>query len=191
MPTPLRSALLLGLALLGAGGTAMGQGRFGFGTPATEAEIRGWDIDIAASGAGLPAGRGSVAEGEALFAERCAACHGERGQGGQMDRLVGGQGTLTSARPVRTIGSFWPYATTLYDYVNRAMPFNAPQTMTPDEVYAVTAYLLHANGIVPRDAVMDAASLPRVRMPNAAGFTGPDPRPDVRNTACERDCLPR
>jgi cytochrome c len=95
-----------------------------------------------------------------------------------MDRLVGGQGTLASGHPVKTIGSYWPYATTLFDYVRRAMPFNAPQTLSNEEVYAVTGYLLHLNGIVPGDAVMDARTLAAVRMPNAAGFVG-DPRPDV------------
>ncbi|MGG5809997.1 c-type cytochrome [Falsiroseomonas sp. CW058] len=164
------------------------QRRFGFGTPATEAEIRGWDIDVAPDGSGLPEGRGSVREGAAIFAEQCASCHGEAGQGGQMDRLAGGQGSLTAARPIRTIGSFWPHATTIYDYVNRAMPFNAPQSLAPDQVYAVTAYLLNINGILPGDAVLDARSLPAVRMPNAGGFTGPDPRPDIANTACERNC---
>jgi len=182
----LAGALLAALVL-----PAEAQRRFGFGTPATEAEIRGWDIDVEPNGRGLPPGRGSVQEGAAVYAENCMACHGERGQGGQMDRLAGGQGSLTAARPIRTIGSFWPYATTIYDYVNRAMPFNAPQSLTPNQVYAVTAYLLNINGIVPDDAVMDARSLPAVRMPNAGGFTTPDPRPDVRNTACETNCSGR
>jgi cytochrome c len=188
----MREVWLLAAAVLTATSLpADAQRRFGFGTPATGAEIRGWDIDVSPDGSGLPEGRGSAREGAAVFADHCAACHGERGQGGQMDRLVGGQGSLTAARPIRTIGSFWPYATTIYDYVNRAMPFAAPQSLTPDQVYAVTAYLLHLNGIVPEDAVMDARSLPAVRMPNAGGFTGPDPRPDVSNSVCEQGCSSR
>src|SRR5260364_147536 len=112
-----------------------------------------------------------VAAGRALFAEACAACHGDKGQGGAADALVGGRGTLATAKPVKTIGSFWPYAPTVFDYVNRAMPFNAPQSLTPDQVYAVTAYLLFLNGIVSEDTTLDAASLAKVEMPNRNGFT--------------------
>ncbi|SEP42110.1 cytochrome c [Methylobacterium sp. ap11] len=148
------------------------------GRPATPDAIAAWNIDVRPDGAGLPPGRGSVAEGRAVFAARCASCHGETGQGGAADRLVGGQGTLATAKPVRTVGSFWPYATTLFDYVRRAMPFDAPQSLTDAEVYAVSTYLLHLNGIVPADAVLDARSLPAVAMPNRAGFV-PDARPDV------------
>ena len=105
-----------------------------------------------------------------------------RGQGRRRSdgRLVGGIGTLATAKPVRTVGSYWPYATTLFDYVHRAMPFNAPQSLTADQVYAVSAYVLYLNGIVPQDAVIDAGTLPKVKMPNRNGFTSPDPRPDVR-----------
>jgi S-disulfanyl-L-cysteine oxidoreductase SoxD len=140
--------------------------------------VRAWDIDIAPDGTGLPPGRGGVAEGARLYAKLCVACHGAAGEGGPMDRLAGGQGTLASAKPVRTIGSFWPFATTVFDYVRRAMPFNAPQTLADDEVYALTAYLLFLNGVVTESAVLDAQSLPRVRMPNRDGFVG-DPRPDA------------
>lgn len=164
-------------------------GRFGIGKPASPAEIAAWDIDIRADGVGLPPGRGSVHDGKALYADHCAACHGERGQGAPagslgarqaapFEPLVGGAGTLGTARPVKTVGSFWPYATTLFDFVNRAMPFNAPQSLSPDQVYAVSAYVLYLNGLVAEDAVLDAASLPKVRMPNRNGFTT-DPRPDV------------
>jgi S-disulfanyl-L-cysteine oxidoreductase SoxD len=157
---------------------------FGFGQPASPDQIAGWDIDVAPDGAGLPPGRGSVAQGEALFARLGAKCHGAKGEGtATAPALVGGQGTLATAHPVKTVGSYWPYATTLYDYIHRAMPADAPQSLTPDEVYALCAYLLHLNGIVPADAVMDATSLPQVVMPNHAGFTSPDPRPDVFNTA--------
>jgi cytochrome c len=150
----------------------------GLGSPPDPALLRAWDIDVVPSGAGLPPGQGSVAQGRRIYAEQCAACHGAQGEGGPMDRLVGGQGSLASERPVKTIGSFWPYASTLFDYVRRAMPFNAPQTLANSEVYAVTAFLLYLNGIVASDAVMDARTLPAVRMPNATGFVS-DPRPDV------------
>jgi S-disulfanyl-L-cysteine oxidoreductase SoxD len=152
---------------------------YGLGRPATPEEITGWDIDVRADGQGLPSGSGSVRDGLKVYAERCAACHGDKGEGNPMDRLVGGTGTLASANPVRTVGSFWPYATTLFDYVRRAMPFNAPESLTVDQVYAVCAYLLYLNQIVPAEAVLDAATLPKVRMPNRDGFTSPDPRPDV------------
>lgn len=181
------AAAILAIASL----PADAQGRFGFGREPSEAEIHGWDIDVSPDGAGLPAGRGTVPEGARIYAERCASCHGDQGQGGPMDRLVGGQGTLAGNRPVRTTGSFWPYATTIYDYINRAMPFTAPQSLTANEVYAVTAYLLYLNRIIPEDAVMDAKTLASVRMPNAGGFTGPDPRPDVANPPCERGCGPQ
>lgn len=129
-----------------------------------------WDIDVQPDGTGLPAGRGSVARGKQVFEESCAACHGENGQGGIADRLVGGNGSLASARPIKTVGSFWPYATTLYDYVRRAMPYLAPQTLSNDDTYAVVAYILNLNGIVPADATLDRASLPAIRMPNRDGF---------------------
>jgi hypothetical protein len=158
--------------------------RFGFGRPASAEEIAGWDIDVAPDGTGLPPGSGSVKQGEELYARLGAKFHGEKGEGtDKAPPLVGGQGTLNTEAPVKTVGSYWPYATTLYDYIHRAMPADAPQSLTPDEVYALTAYVLYLNGIVPEDAVMDAQTLPRVVMPNHAGFTSPDPRPDVFNTA--------
>jgi S-disulfanyl-L-cysteine oxidoreductase SoxD len=152
---------------------------YGLGRPATPPEIAVWDIDVRADGQGLPPGSGSVRDGLTVYAERCAACHGDKGEGNPMDRLVGGTGTLASPNPVRTVGSFWPYATTLFDYVRRAMPFNAPESLTADQVYAVCAYLLYLNQIVPAETVLDAQTLPKVQMPNRHGFTSPDPRPDV------------
>ncbi|WP_029003010.1 c-type cytochrome [Azorhizobium doebereinerae] len=166
---------VLGLVAPAAAGTT---GVLGIGHVATQADIAAYDIDVRADGAGLPPGRGSVAEGKELFAATCAACHGDKGQGGQADVLAGGKGTLATAKPVKTVGSFWPYATTLFDYVNRAMPFTAPQSLSADQVYAVSAYVLFLNGLVPEDATLDAQSLPRVAMPNRNGFTS-DPRPDV------------
>ncbi|MFM0001237.1 cytochrome c [Paraburkholderia dipogonis] len=146
------------------------------GTPLTERDLVAWNIDIAPNGRGLPAGSGDVATGAHIFAAKCAACHGAQGQGGLGDQLTGGQGTLTSAKPKRTVGSYWPYATTLFDYIRRAMPYNAPESLSADEVYAVSAFLLNQNGIVPANTRLDAASLPRVVMPNRDGFVA-DPRP--------------
>jgi cytochrome c len=146
------------------------------GTPLTGQDLAAWNIDIAPNGRGLPAGSGDVATGAHIFAEKCAACHGAQGQGGLGDQLIGGQGTLTSAKPKRTVGSYWPYATTLFDYIRRAMPYNAPESLSADEVYAVSAFLLNQNGIVPANTRLDAALLPRVVMPNRDGFVA-DPRP--------------
>lgn len=141
-----------------------------FGRVPGPEEIRLWDIDVLPDGRGLPAGSGTVAQGKAVFEQNCAACHGEGGQGGIKDRLVGGQGTLATAKPIKTVGSFWPYATTLFDYIRRAMPYSAPGSLTADETYAVAAYILSQNGIVPGDAVLSRENLPQVRMPNRDGF---------------------
>jgi len=153
--------------------------RYHLGRTPSAAEFDAWNIDVRADGQGLPPGRGSVAEGSSIFAASCAACHGEKGQGGLADPLVGGFGTLTQRNPVRTVGSYWPYATTLFDFVRRAMPFNAPESLDADQVYAVSAYVLSLNGIVAEDAVLDATNLAKVTMPNRNGFVSPDPRPDV------------
>jgi cytochrome c len=170
-------------------GTAIAQDEdYGLGRQATEREIAGWDIDVPPDGAGLPSGAGSVTEGKKVYQSQCQSCHGAKGEGGPMNRLVGGQGTLASDSPVKTVGSYWPDATTFYDYVYRAMPFNSPQTLTPDETYAVTAYILHLNGIVEADTTLDASSLPKISMPNRDGFKSPDPRPDVSATVCMNSC---
>ena len=121
-------------------------------------------------GTGLPAGSGNAREGERLYRENCQACHGAEGRGGPNDPLAGGEGSLDSVRPIKTIGSYWPYATTVFDYVRRAMPYPSPGALTDDELYSVTAYLLHLNGLVGRDDVIDAATLPTIEMPNAGGF---------------------
>jgi mono/diheme cytochrome c family protein len=151
--------------------------RYDLGRPATPAEIAGWDIDASPGGAGLPPGHGDVRQGEAIFAAKCASCHGAHGEGKPMDRLVGGIGTLHDKKPEKTVGSFWPYATTLFDYVRRAMPLNAPQSLTPDEVYAVSAYVLFLNGIVAQDATLDADALAKIKMPNRNGFVSAYPTP--------------
>jgi S-disulfanyl-L-cysteine oxidoreductase SoxD len=140
------------------------------GQPVSAAQIAGWDISIAPDGTGLPAGRGTSAQGAPVYAQKCQACHGAAGAGQPNDRLVGGQGTLAGATPVRTIGSYWPYATTVFDYVRRAMPYLQPQSLTDEEVYALTAYLLHLNGIIGEQDEMNAQTLPKVRMPNRDNF---------------------
>ncbi|WP_287069404.1 c-type cytochrome, partial [Methylobacterium sp.] len=176
----MRPELLLTALAIGLGGPAhaQSQGPFGVGRPAAPETIAAWDIEARPDGRGLPPGSGSVREGAVLFAARCASCHGDRGQGAAAEALAGGTGSLTDAKPLRTVGSYWPYATTLFDYVRRAMPFDAPQSLAPDEVYAVSAYVLHLNGLLPGDARLDAVALPKVAMPNRDGFTA-DPRPDV------------
>jgi cytochrome c len=156
-------------------GVALAAERYDFGRVATPEEIKGWDIDISPDGAGLPPGRGDVREGEAIFAEKCAACHGAHGQGKPMDPLVGGIGTLRDKKPEKTVGSFWPYATTLFDFVRRAMPLNAPQSLTPNQVYAVSAYVLFLNGIVSQDATLDTDALAKIKMPNRDGFVSAYP----------------
>jgi S-disulfanyl-L-cysteine oxidoreductase SoxD len=176
-----RFELLAGTAaLLWAAAVAAGQGpTYGLGRTASSDEIRKHDIFVPPSGANLPAGRGTAEQGKAVYAAQCARCHGATGREGPEDVLVGGVGSLTSPRPQKTVGSYWPYATTLWDYINRAMPFDRPGVLAPDDVYAVTAYVLQLNGIVSATDVLDAKSLPRVRMPNRDGFI-PDGRPDVR-----------
>jgi mono/diheme cytochrome c family protein len=140
------------------------------GVPATPEQIAGWDISVGPDGAGLPPGSGTPAAGKAVYEAKCLACHGAEGAGQPNDRLVGGQGTLREAAPIRTVGSYWPYATTVFDYVRRAMPYVSPHTLTADETYAVTAYLLALNGVIAEGAVMDATTLPKVVMPNRDGF---------------------
>jgi cytochrome c len=153
-----------------------------FGRPATPDEIKLWDIDVRPDGAGLPEGSGNVAHGRQVFEDNCAVCHGDRGQGGPADRLAGGQGSLASDRPVKTVGSFWPYATTLFDYVRRAMPYPAPQTLSDDDTYAVVAYILSLNGLVPADATLDRTNLPSIRMPNRDGFVPDKEFSVIRNS---------
>ncbi|MEO7732130.1 MAG: cytochrome c [Kofleriaceae bacterium] len=152
---------------------------YGIGRPPRADEVRAADISVAPDGAGLPTGRGSSREGGALYQSLCAACHGARGEGlGGFPALVGGAGTLASANPVLTVGSYWPYATTLWDYTRRAMPYLSPGVLTADQVYALTAFVLQMNGVISADEVLTETTLPRVRMPNRDGFVA-DPRPDV------------
>lgn len=160
------SAALAGL-MLTSGANAAGPG---LGQEIGDDEIGAWDISIAPDGEGLPPGSGSVSDGADLYAAKCVQCHGENGMDGPVDPLAGGEGSLASEAPAKTVGSFWPYATTLFDYTRRAMPYDAPQSLSADELYAITAYVLHLNGIVEEDAVLDAASLPAIEMPNKDGF---------------------
>src|SRR4051794_18825090 len=141
------------------------------GQSATAEDIAAWNISIGPDGSGLPAGRGTPAQGEAVYIEKCLACHGEKGAGKPNDQLVGGVGSLASEKPgVKTVGSFWPYATTVFDYVRRAMPYNDSKSLTNDEVYSVVAYILQMNGIIGGGEALTAETLPKVRMPNRDGF---------------------
>ncbi len=145
------------------------------GRVATPDEIARVDLTVAPDSTNLPPGSGSVAKGGAVYLQNCLACHGERGLDGPMGSLTGGIGTLTSEAPVKTVTSYWPYAESVFDYVRRAMPLNAPQSLTNDQVYAVTAYILSIDGIVAEDAVLDAETLPRVQMSNRDGFVSCEP----------------
>ena len=140
------------------------------GQPAAAEDVEKWDIGIMPDGEGLPPGRGTVPEGEVVYETHCASCHGPGGAGGSADQLAGTTMGLTSDYPEKTIGSYWPYATTLFDMTRRSMPMDKPGLLTDDEVYAVTAYLLYLNNIIDETAVMDATTLPRVKMPNREGF---------------------
>ena len=160
---------------------ATDSGRLGFGRAAEPAEIAAWDIDVMPDGTGLPAGSGSVAQGAVLYAAQCAVCHGRTGVEGPNDRLVAEPGEDFPAGDdpdswrKRTIGNYWPFATTVFDYVRRSMPQNLPGSLQDDEVYALTAYLLFLNRIVPEDTVLDAATLADIRMPARGNFK-PDDR---------------
>jgi len=166
-----RTLFFIGAAALGMAQTP------NLGRPLTAEEVKKIDLTVAPDGTGLPSGSGSVATGATVYAQKCQGCHGPQGAGKPQDRLTGGIGSLASATPVKTPISFWPRATTLFDYIRRAMPISAPQSLTNDEVYAVTAYLLSIDGVVPKDATLDAKSLAPVRMPNRDGFVSYWPAP--------------
>lgn len=164
------------------------------GHVATAAEIAAWNIDVRPDGTGLPEGSGTVGDGEPLYEDLCASCHGDFGEGsGRYPVLAGGHDTLTNDRPEKTVGSYWPYASTLWDYINRAMPFGDAQSLSPDDVYALTAYILYLNDLMDDDGALDQDSLPAFKMPNEVNFFGPDPRPDFkpikkRRGPCMKDC---
>ncbi|WP_024280670.1 cytochrome c [Xanthobacter sp. 126] len=163
------------------------------GRPALPEEIAAWNIDVRADGEGLPPGKGSVKEGEELFLQNCAQCHGEFGEGaGRWPVLAGGRGTLKSERPEKTIGSFWPYASTVYDYVHRAMPFGNNMSLSPDQTYAIVAYLLNLNDLVPEDYVLSKENFPKVDLPNEANFYDDDRETSEKafwkKNPCMKDC---
>lgn len=188
-----KRAFVVGIALTiasGAMAVAAEPGHYGYGKPATPAQIAGWNIDVRGDdGKGLPPGQGNVQHGGDVFADHCAACHGTFGEGeGRFPKLAGGLGSLTADRPDKTVGSYWPFAPTLWDYINRAMPFPSPHSLSADDVYALTAYILNLNNIVPDNFVADRNSLPKVKMPNRDHFTWTDPRPDTASKACMTAC---
>ena len=166
--------------------------KFNLGQIATLTEIAGWDIDVRPDGLGAPLGSGSAINGEEIYAEQCASCHGDFGEG--LDRwpeLVGGEDSLDTHDPVKTTGSYWPYASTMYDYIYRAMPFGLAQSLTHDETYQVVAYLLYMNEIIDEDFVLNDKNIGKIKMPNVEGFLIPDPRPDIANVngnPCMQNC---
>lgn len=193
-----RSRELLALLLLALAVPALAQQpaqpKLGLGREATAAEIKAWDIDVRPDGQGLPPGKGTVKQGEEIFIALCAACHGEFGEGkDRWPSLVGGHGTLRNDRPDKTVGSFWPAASTIFDYIRRAMPFGNAQTLSDDEVYALTAYLLHVNEIVKDPGFeLNDRSFRSIRMPNADNFYDDDRESAERHfwnrATCMKDC---
>jgi S-disulfanyl-L-cysteine oxidoreductase SoxD len=166
-----------------------GDGPSGIGQPVTAAELAAWNIDIRADGKGLPDGSGTVEPGEEIYGEKCAACHGDFGEGvGRVPGLFGGVGSLAEDAPKRRIGSLWPHAPILFDYMRRTMPFGDAQSLTNDELYALTAFILNMNDLWADGDVLDKKNLAKIRMPNRDGFITPDPRPDTTNRRCMRDC---
>ena len=164
--------------------------KYNIGKIATKIEIAGWDIDVRPDGVGAPKGSGNAIDGEEIYVNRCASCHGDFGEG--VDRwpaLVGGDGTLASHDPEKTTGSYWPYASTIFDYVYRSMPFGEAQTLTHDETYKLVAYLLNMNEIIDEDFVLSEKNIGKIKMPNASGFSLPDPRPDVTKYKDGQPCM--
>jgi mono/diheme cytochrome c family protein len=199
--TALVTALGTLLAAAGVSTVAAQMPTYGVGRAPTAEEVKDWDLTIPPDGKGLPPGSGTAALGKPIFAERCASCHGDKGEDPKYRLLAGRPRPLTAAhvsesvdwvlggQPLLTIGSYWQYATTLWSYIRRSQPFDAPGSLTADQVYAVTAYLLHVNGIIGEQDVLDARSLPQIRMPNRDGFV-PDARPDVGKAAKARPRSP-
>jgi len=180
-------ALAVGLCLIA--GAAAADEKYGLGRPATAEEIAGWDVDVRPDGTGLPPGSGTVLQGEEIYLERCALCHGEFGEGaGRYPAVMGGFDTLTEDRPEKTIGSYWPYASTIWDYVQRTMPFGDARSLTADETYAVTAFLLYLNELVEDDFTLNHENLTTIRMPNEDGFFVRE-KPDVpAGEPCMTNC---
>ena len=188
--------LVVGLAIVAATVAPADAAKLGLGRAATAEEIAGWDIDVRPDGQGLPKGKGTAAKGEEIFLEKCSTCHGDFGEG--RDRwpvLAGGHGTLASDRPDKTIGSFWPYASTIFDYIRRSMPFGDAQSLTPDEVYALTAYILNLNEVI-KDSnfELNEKNFTTIKMPNAATFYDDDREKTEkqfwRKDVCMKNCAP-
>ena len=186
-------ALLISLAILFCAGLSEASDRpFNLGRLATVEEVAGWDIDVRPDGLGAPVGIGNAIDGEEIYAERCAACHGDFGEA--IDRwpaLVGGEDTLDTHDPIKTTGSYWPYASTMYDYIYRAMPFGEAQSLSYDETYQIVAFLLYMNDIIDDDFDVSHENIGNIEMPNKDGFFVPDPRPDaqpVGGEPCMSNC---
>ena len=194
-----RYSLILLVALVGCVAAQAAQAQtntssYGIGRAATPEEVEAWDISIGPDGKELPPGSGTARDGATLYAQKCAACHGQNLEGGAGPRLAGGQGTLTTLRPQKSIGSYWPFATQIWDFINRSMPpnfYNRPvppdQKLTHDQVYSLTAFLLFRNGIIQEEDVIDSASLPKIRMPNRDNFV-PARLEDVLDYRGKRAC---
>ncbi len=189
----LKAALVI-VALAGAATALAAERKLGIGRSATPAEIAGWDIDVRPDGQGLPPGSGSVQAGEAVYMAKCAACHGEFGESaGRWPQVAGGQGSLASHDPVKTVGSYFAHLSTVFDYVRHAMPFGDAQSLTDDELYAVVAYMLFLNDIVDEKFVLSRETFGSVKMPNAAGFYDDDRETAEKafwNAPCMTDCKP-
>lgn len=194
-----KSSLVLLLTALAFSVVAQDRQYPGVGRTPSVDEVREWDIAIGPEGKELPPGKGTAQEGAGIYAQKCVVCHGQNLEGGMGPELVGGQGTLGTLEPVKSIGSYWPFATSIWDYINRAMPpnnYNVPvppdQQLTADNVYALTAFLLYRNGIIKQDEVMDAQSLPKVEMPNRNGFVPVELNDalDYRGRGCKSGVCP-
>ena len=158
------------ILLMAAGAASADEPKYGFAVPATDEDVALTYLSIQPDGANLPEGSGTAIDGEPVYQAHCASCHGVEGEGGLANRLVGGRGTLASDEPVRTLGSFWPYATTVFNYTRRSMPYQEPMSLSNDDYYALTAWMLNKNDIIAADTVLDKESLPEVDMPNRDGF---------------------
>src|SRR5215831_3070027 len=167
----MRKTIVVAAAVCWVASAAFGADAPKFGKPISETDASGWDISVFPDGKGLPAGSGTPAQGAAIYAQKCASCHGAKGEGGVSPRLFGGQGTLKApAQEVLTVGSYWPYATMVFDFVRRAMPWDKPKSLTDDEVYATVAYILSLNGLMKDGDVLNKDSIMKVQMPNRDGF---------------------
>ena len=191
MKNSLMAAAIL-FPLFTASQAAADQRPFNLGEVATAEQVAGWDIDVRPDGLGAPVGTGNAFDGEEVYADRCASCHGDFGEAvDNWPVLVGGEGTLASHDPVKTTGSYWPYASTMYDYIYRAMPFGEAQSLTHDETYQIVAYLLYMNDIIDDEFEVNQDNIGTIEMPNRDGFMMPDPRPDaqpISGIACMKDC---